>query len=121
MQVELQNEERKRNQYERQQQEDEQKRERKLRGKEELDKWNEQRKKEIEQRRQENEEQEKIYHENIQKQREGPNPWERVIANCDMNSSSYVGSADVARMRQAMINRKGDLTKGGANSSKPLL
>ena len=48
--------------------------------------------------------------------RKGPNPWDRVISNCDMNSASYVGGADVTRMRQAMIARKADLTKGGSNA-----
>lgn len=47
-------------------------------------------------------------------QRNGPNPWERVISNCEMNSSQYVGGADVSRMRQAMLARKGDITKGNA-------
>lgn len=87
------------------------KKEKKVRAKQELDKWQQQRQKEIEQRQKNNEEQEKIYHEQVQIQRNGPNPWERVTANCDMNSSSYVGGADVTRMRQAMIARKGDLTK----------
>lgn len=49
----------------------------------------------------------------MQIQRNGPNPWERVIANCEMNSSAYVGEADVSRMRQAMIARKADITKAG--------
>jgi hypothetical protein len=31
-----------------------------------------------------------------------------------MNSSQYVGGGDVTRMRQAMIARKADLTKGAA-------
>jgi hypothetical protein len=31
-----------------------------------------------------------------------------------MNSSQYVGGADVGRMRQAMLARKGDITKGNA-------
>lgn len=30
-----------------------------------------------------------------------------------MNSSQYVGGADVARMRLAMISRKSDITKAG--------
>lgn len=118
----MDNEERKRALFDRQQSEDDNKRQRKAKGKGELDKWNEQRKKEIEARRSQNEEQQKIYHENVKAQRNGPNPWERVVSNCDMNSSSYVGGADVSRMRQAMINRKADLTKGGSGAtSKPLL
>ena len=41
------------------------------------------------------------------------NPWERVIDNCEMNPSQYVGTKDVSRMRQAMIGRKADITKRG--------
>lgn len=110
-QVIIANEERKRALFEKQQEEEDLKKQRKVKGRGELEKWNEQRKKEIEGRRRENVEQEKLYHENLQAQRNGPNPWERVVANCDMNSTSYVGGADVTRMRQAMINRKADLTK----------
>jgi hypothetical protein len=36
-----------------------------------------------------------------------------------MNSSSYVGGADVTRMRAAMIARKADITK--TNSNKNLM
>ena len=62
-------------------------------------------------RRKLNEENQQDYKETLIKKREGPNPWERVVENCEMNTSHYVGSADVARMRQAMISRKADLTK----------
>ena len=47
--------------------------------------------------------------------KETTNPWERVVSNVEINSSNYVGGADVTRMRQAMLARKADLTKGGAN------
>lgn len=60
-----------------------------------------------------------MYHDQVTQERTGPNPWERVVSNCEMNSASYVGGADVTRMRQAMIARKGDLTKG--NTKKPTL
>lgn len=58
----------------------------------------------------------------IEKARNGPNPWERVVNNCEMNSSQYVGGADVSRMRQAMLQRKSDITKaGGMNKVKAML
>ena len=62
-----------------------------------------------------------MHHENVQKQRSGANPWERVIANCEMNSSQYVGGADVTRMRQAMIARKADITKSGGMNNKTMM
>lgn len=113
LRVEQDNDDRKRALFDKLQVEEENKRSRKVRGKEEIDKWTAQRKKEIEQRRKTNEESEKMYHENVTVQRNGPNPWDRVVSNCDMNSASYVGGADVTRMRQAMIARKADLTKSG--------
>jgi hypothetical protein len=45
------------------------------------------------------------------------NPWERIVSNVEINATNYVGGADVTRMRQAMLARKGDLTKGGAKKT----
>ncbi len=81
--------------------------------------WAGDRKKQLELRGQQNAEAERAYHEGVKKQRDGPNPWERVVANCEMNSSQYVGGADVGRMRQAMQARKADITKGVGK--KPML
>ena len=69
-----------------------------------------------------NSESEVAYHLNLKALRGGPNPWERVVDNCEMNGAQYVGGCDVTRMRQAMIARKGDLTKGtkGGNQ-KPMI
>ncbi len=40
------------------------------------------------------------------------------MSNVEINSAQYVGQADVSRMRQAMVARKNDITKGG---KKPTL
>lgn len=48
------------------------------------------------------------------------NPWERVVSMVELNASQYVGQADVARMRQAMVARKTDITKG-SGAKKPTL
>ncbi len=80
-------EERKRALFEKQQQEEEHKKDRKTKGREEILKWANQRQKEIELRKNTNKEAEKMYHEQVKTQRNGPNPWERVTANCEMNSS----------------------------------
>ena len=45
--------------------------------------------------------------------KETTNPWERIVANVEINAGNYVGQGDVARMRQAMIARKNDITKSG--------
>ena len=42
------------------------------------------------------------------------------MSNVEINSSQYVGSWDVTRMRQAMIARKNDLTKGNAAAKKTI-
>ena len=62
-----------------------------------------------------------MHHENVKLQRNGPNPWERVIANVNMTSSQQPGGADVSRMRQAMVHRKADLTKSGGAGGKSML
>ena len=48
------------------------------------------------------------------------NPWERVVANVEINQNNYVGGADVTRMRQAMLARKNDITKGSSQSRQTL-
>jgi len=35
-----------------------------------------------------------------------------VIGNVEIQANQYVGGGDVTRMRQSMIARKSDLTKG---------
>lgn len=35
------------------------------------------------------------------------------MSNVEIAAGNYVGGGDVARMRQAMIARKGDITKSG--------
>ena len=51
--------------------------------------------------------------------KETTNPWERIISNVEINAGNYIGGADVTRMRQAMINRKADITKStSANKNK---
>ena len=109
-------EERKRQLFEKQGQEEELKRQRKAKGRDDILKWAGERKKQIDLRKHTNAESETSYHEQVKLQRNGPNPWERVVANCEMNSSQYVGGADVSRMRQAMLARKADITKGASKS-----
>ena len=87
--------------------------ERKQKAVSELQNFQAERQKQIQQRRLINAEQEKNFYEVREEHRKGSNPWERVIDNCEMNSSQYVGTKDVTRMRQAMLARKADITKAG--------
>ena len=45
------------------------------------------------------------------------NPWEKVLENVELKESSYLGTKDVARMRQVMIGRKNDIKQGIAQIS----
>lgn len=61
-----------------------------------------------------------MYYEEKKRNKETTNPWERVVANVEINASNYVGACDVSRMRQAMQARKHDLTKGGDHKKQML-
>lgn len=50
--------------------------------------------------------------------KETTNQWERVVSNVEINQANYVGTADVSRMRQAMVARKNDITKGNQTGKK---
>ena len=91
---------------------DEQK-QRKLKAKDELDAWEVQRSKQIAAQHNVNQQMQQQFFEDRETKRSGVNPWDRVVENCEMTAAQYVGGADVARMRQAMIARKNDVTKAG--------
>ena len=99
--------------YEKLQQEDREKQERKLAGQAALQQWKEQRERETGTRVKLNQDEADDYKSSVQRAKEAGNPWERVIDNCEMNASQYVGTKDVSRMRAAMIARKADITKRG--------
>lgn len=111
--VETANEERKKKLYEKQMDEENKKQQKKQEAKQKLDEWHATRKNQIEQKRKQNLEEEKFFLEDRSEQRKGANPWERVINNCEMNQSQYVGDKDVSRMKNAMLARKTDITKAG--------
>lgn len=52
------------------------------------------------------------YYEEKKRLKETMNPWERIVSNVEISQTNYVGACDVTRMRQAMISRKNDITKG---------
>jgi hypothetical protein len=46
-------------------------------------------------------------------ERSANNPWERVTDNCDLSLQGVVaGGHDKSRMKQAMLNRKADISAG---------
>jgi len=46
------------------------------------------------------------------------NNWDRIVSNVEITAANYVGSADVSRMRQAMVARKNDITKSSTGGKK---
>ena len=86
---------------------------RKQKGREDLQKWQADRQKQTELRRSNNKQSEVDFLNERKRLKDTTNPWERVVSNVEINSSQYVGGADVSRMRQAMIARKSDITKSG--------
>jgi len=43
------------------------------------------------------------------------NPWDKVIANVEIKEADYKGNKDVSRFRQALLNKKGDLSDNFGN------
>jgi hypothetical protein len=58
------------------------------------------------------------YHEEKRRLKDTTNPWERIVSNVEISANNYVGQGDVTRMRQAMLSRKSDITKGKGASMK---
>ena len=53
------------------------------------------------------------YQTRVEEERSGTNPWERVNNNCDMSLQGVTaGGHDKTRMKQAMLNRKADISAG---------
>ena len=117
LQTEIERQQRAQNQYLGQEEEIKLKQQRKQKGREEVQKWMEERNKQTELRKQLNKQSEQDQTDEKKRLKTTTNQWERVIANVEINSSQYVGGADVSRMRQAMIARKSDITKGGQSAS----
>jgi hypothetical protein len=46
-----------------------------------------------------NVEEEKSYHDGLKRTKTTTNPWDRVVSNIELNTSSYVGTKDVSRMK----------------------
>lgn len=112
-QVEEQNEERKRMLYEKMQKESEMKRERKAQAQIKLQEWKSERDQMAAGKKQTNEAEAAIKQAELDQAKSGKNPWVRIVDNCEMNASQYVGGKDVSRMRAAMLARKDDITKAG--------
>ncbi len=117
LQVEIDKQERAQNLYLKQEDELKLKQQRKTTGREEMTKWLAERSKQNELRKQLNKQTEVEAAQEKLRLKTTTNQWERVISNVEINQSQYVGGADVTRMRQAMIARKSDITKGGQSSS----
>lgn len=104
--------------YQKQETETVLKQKRKAHGKEQLQQWTAERNNQLKQRKATNKQMEKDEATEKKRLKDTTNPWERIVSNVEINASNYVGGADVTRMRQAMLSRKSDLTKG-SGAKKP--
>lgn len=95
--------------------------ERRIAGTKAIEEWKEERRAQINLRQQNNRELERQYTTALTEERQGNNPWNRVIENCDFTITPAQGGKDKSRMKEAMLNRKGDkidasVTGGAANN-----
>jgi hypothetical protein len=86
------------------------KQEKRRKAQETLEDWKATKKREQEARRTRNREEEKDFWETEKQQKNGENPWERVVSN--INTKEHAAQKDMSRMKQTIIARKGDIAKG---------
>ena len=79
--------------------------ERREAGQRALNDWYDKRSNQIETRKTTNKEEEWAFLKLMDEHKKSKNPWEHIIDNCEINSQSK----DVARLRSAMLARKGDI------------
>ena len=94
------------------------KRERKQSAENELATMKSDRKRLIAQHQETNQINEKDFFAHREEQRQGKNPWDRVVENCDFSTSSSAGGKDMSRMKQVMQARRADITKAGGMKAK---
>jgi hypothetical protein len=97
---------------EKEKKEQELKAEMRMKAEDKLREWTEQRKESIIQKREQNKIEEETFNEYRRKLNESKNPWEKVVGNVDIKEGNYIGSKDVARMRQTMVSRRNDVKHG---------
>ena len=99
--------------YEKMQKESESKRERKAAAQQKLSEWKRDRDSQADGKKSTNQQEAAMKQAELDQAKSGKNPWVRIVDNCEMNASQYVGGKDVSRMRAAMLARKDDITKAG--------
>ena len=48
-----------------------------------------------------------------EKAKQAGNPWVYICNNCNLSRDGYLGEHDVTSLRNAMVNRRDDITKSG--------
>ena len=104
--------------YEKSEEENNLKQQRRASGKEALTQYAKERKRQQEQRRTLNKKMEEEETKEKLRLKGTTNQWDRIVSQVEINATNYVGQADVGRMRQAMVARKNDITKGGSSGNK---
>ncbi|CAK71905.1 unnamed protein product (macronuclear) [Paramecium tetraurelia] len=65
----------------------------------------------IAQKRSQNKQKQEIWLENLKNHYQNKNSWEQIASNIALRDGEYPGQKDVTQMRQAILNKRSDLTK----------
>lgn len=104
--------------YQKQEEEQRLKQQRRANGKQQLTQWAADKKKQQELKMQMNKQAEVDEANEKLRLKQTSNNWDRIVSNVEITAANYVGSADVSRMRQAMVARKNDITKSSTGGKK---
>ncbi|CAK77544.1 unnamed protein product (macronuclear) [Paramecium tetraurelia] len=87
------------------------KQQKKQKGLEFFQEFKKQQEMEITQRRSQNKQQQEIWNENQKNRNQYKNSWDQIASNIALKDGEYPGEKDVTKMRQAILNKRIDLTK----------
>ncbi|CAD8156459.1 unnamed protein product [Paramecium octaurelia] len=76
-----------------------------------LSEFKKQQEADIVQKRSQNKQKQDIWLENIKIHTQNKNSWEQIASNIALKDGEYPGQKDVTKMRQAILNKRSDLTK----------
>ncbi|CAD8180088.1 unnamed protein product [Paramecium octaurelia] len=87
------------------------KQQKKQKGQEYLQQFKSQLETDIQQRKVQNKQKQEIWFENKKNHSQYKNAWDQIASNIALKDGEYPGQKDVTKMRQAILNKRIDLTK----------
>ncbi|CAD8172519.1 unnamed protein product [Paramecium octaurelia] len=87
------------------------KQQKKEKGREYLQQFKSQQESDIQQRKVLNKQKQEIWFENRKNHSQYKNSWDQIASNIALKDGEYPGQKDVTKMRQAILNKRNDLTK----------